>query len=65
MKMSWDTDEYLNALRTHKRAIGFHTLRDAERSLFPIRAAKREMKRQERIELAATCKTKRRKSYVR
>lgn len=58
MKMPFDTDEYLNALRTHKKAMGFHTLRDAERSLFPIRAAKRQIKRQERIELMATCKKK-------
>ena len=54
IKMSWDTDEYLDALRTHKRAMGFHTLRDAEVSLFPIRAAKRQIKRQERIELQST-----------
>jgi hypothetical protein len=59
IKMNFDSDEYMNALRVHKRAMGFHTLRDAEISLFPIRARKRQMKREERIELEATCKTKR------
>lgn len=58
IKMNFDSDEYLNALRVHKKAMNFQTLRDAEISLFPIRAAKREIKRKERIELAATCKTK-------
>lgn len=58
MKMPFDTDEYLNTLRTHKRAMKFHTLRDAEMNLYPIRCRKREMKRQERIELMATCKKK-------
>jgi hypothetical protein len=59
IKMNFDTEEYLNALRIHMKAMGFHTLRDAEISLFPIRARKRQMKREERIELEATCKTKR------
>jgi hypothetical protein len=65
MKMSFDTDEYLSVLRTYKKIQKLQTIRDAEMELFPIRAKKRELMRRERIELAATCITKRRNNVQR
>jgi hypothetical protein len=55
-KMQFDEEPgYLDALRTFRKIMKFKTLREAELQLWPIRAAKREMKRQERVELSQTC----------
>jgi len=53
-KMIFDTPKYLKELREYRRVMGFAMLRQAEESLYPIRARKRRLMIRERLELEAT-----------
>ena len=57
-KMVWDTPEYVAELAKFKRVMGFHTFRQAEEELYPVRARKRRLKIMERIELETTINRK-------
>lgn len=54
--MQWDTPAYIEELRKFKRVMGIQTFRQAEEALYPIKARKRQLKIQERIELETTIK---------
>jgi hypothetical protein len=62
-RMPWDTGPYCKTLTHYAKIMGV-SWHEAERQLMPVRARKRKLKVQERLELEATCvvKTKKRKS---
>ena len=52
-KMNFDTKTYLASLEEFQQAMGV-SFNEAEKELFPVRAAKRRIALQERRELQAT-----------